>query len=184
MSNPVIGLLQKRKAGRSIDSKPVSEAIVDEIIEAARLTPSCYNKQPWNYILAISDEAREKAAEIFTGGNVQWAPRAPVIVIGYTKAEDDCQLPDGREYHHFDLGMSAMNIMLAATHHGLTARPMAGFDAEKTKQLFDIAKEYQPMIVIAIGYPSQDESQLPDYYRGADKKPRERKEGFQVARKV
>ena len=184
MKNPIIELLLKRKAGRSIDSKPAPEAIIEELIEAARLTPSCYNKQPWNYIFAISDEAREKAVQIFTGGNVKWAPRAPVIVIGYTKADDDCQLPDGREYHQFDLGMSAMNIMLAATHHGLTARPMAGFDPEKTRQLFDIGEGYQPMIAIAIGYPSEDESHLPDYYRGADKKPRERRDAEEIVKKL
>lgn len=184
MNNTVVKLLNKRLATRSISTDPLTEEIIGELIEAVRLTPSCFNKQPWNYLFVTSDEGRRKAGQIFTGGNTSWAPRAPLIVVGYSRPEDDCQLEDGREYHQFDLGMSVMNLMLAATERGLVARPMAGFDVDKARELLNIPAGYQPMIAIAIGYPSDDESHLPDYFKGKSGELRVRKRVEEIVKGV
>jgi nitroreductase len=87
---------------------------------------------------------------------------------------------DGRAYYQFDLGMSAMNLMLAATHHGLVARPMSGFEPAKIRQLFGLDAEQQPFVMIAVGHPSSDESHLPDRHKGRDTRPRERKEAAEI----
>ena len=91
---------------------------------------------------------------------------------------------DGRIYHEFDLGMSVMNLMMAATHHNLVARPMAGFDAGRLKQQFNLDEAAQPLVMIAIGLPSDDESHLPDRNKGLDKTPRERKEASEIVTRL
>lgn len=184
MSNVVVDLLKKRYASRSIDGEPLADEIVDQLVEAVRLSPSCFNNQPWRFLFCQSAEQKEKAAQCFAPGNQAWAPRAPLLVIGYTKKEDDCNLPDGRSYHQFDLGLSTMNLMLAATHLGLVARPMAGFSAAKAKEAFDLAAEDQPLIMLAIGRLSQNEDHLPDNLKGLNDKPRERKEATEVVRRL
>ena len=175
MANPVIDLLNQRHASRAIDTRPLSETIITEIAEAARLTPSCYNKQPWRYLFLTSSEGLEKGRQALTGPNKKWANRAPLLIIGYSRKEDDCVINDGRVYHQFDLGMSAMNLMLSATHHDLVARPMAGFDPAKVKELFDLSAEEEPLIMIAIGYKSSADSHVPDAYKGIATQPRTRK---------
>ena len=184
MNNSIIDILHKRLATRAISTETIPDDIVDELAEAVRLTPSCFNKQPWNYLFVLSDDGLRKAGQIFTGGNVKWAPRAPLIIIGYTRAEDDCRLEDGREYHQFDLGLAAMNLILAATEKNLVARPMAGFDPDKTRELFDIPEDFQPMITLALGYPSEDESHLPEYFQGKSNLPRVRKDLTEIVRKI
>lgn len=184
MESKVIQLLQDRFAGRSFLSDPLPENLVQNIIEAARLTPSCFNKQPWRFLFLESEEAHNKGVEALSEGNRHWAERAPVLIVGYTKPEDDCQLNDGREYHQFDLGMSVMNLMLAATEHGLAARPMAGFSPEKMKMLFDLEEKNQPLIMIAVGMPSDDESHLAEHYQGGAKAPRERKEKSDIVQRL
>jgi glutaredoxin-dependent peroxiredoxin len=178
--NPVLELLNKRWAGRAISSEPLSEEVLKELMEAVRLTPSCYNKQPWRFLFLKSDESRKKGVEVLADGNKTWASRAPLLVIGYSRRTEDCELPDGRAYHQFDLGMSVMDLMLSATHHGLVARPMAGFDPAKAKELFGLEAPDEPLVMVAIGKPSQDESHLPKYYQGLNEKPRERKESSQI----
>jgi nitroreductase len=84
-------------------------------------------------------------------------------------------MPDGRAYHQFDLGMSTMSLLLAAAHHGLAARPMAGFDTAKARSAFSLGAMDQPMVDIAVGYTSDDESHLPARYKGKASAPRERK---------
>jgi len=184
MDNPILTLLNVRKAGRSISSEPLPESIIAELIEAVRLTPSCFNNQPWRFLFLESPAALAKGQEALSASNRVWASRAPLLVVGYSRREDDCVQPDGRVYHQFDLGMSAMNLMLAATHHGLVARPMAGFDPEKIKQLFELDAEAQPLVMIAIGRPSSDESHLPERYKDMDKRPRQRKTAAEIVTRL
>ncbi len=184
MGNPIIELLHARKAGRSISREPLTEDIIAELIEAVRLTPSCYNNQPWRFLFLESPEALAKGHDALTSGNRVWASRAPLLIVGYSRRNDDCILPDGRTYHQFDLGMSAMNLMMAATHQGLMARPMAGFDSEKIRESCELDPDSQPLVMIAVGWPSDDESHLPDRYKGADKRPRQRKDASAIIRRL
>ena len=124
--------------------------------------------------------ALENGRGVLAPGNLDWAGKAPLLIIGHTRKEDDCVVKDGRAYHQFDLGMSVMNIMLAATHHGLTARPMAGFDPAKTRAFFDLPDDAEPLVMIAVGKPGDDEAEhLPEHFRGIEGK-RERKKADEI----
>jgi len=184
MENSVLKLLNARWAGRAISSEPLPEKIILELIEAARLTPSCSNKQPWRFLFLESEEAKAKGIEVFYPGNRVWASRAPLIVIGYSKAADDCLMDNDRKYHQFDLGMAAMNLMLSATFHNLVARPMAGFDPVKIKEQFSLEPEDEPLVMIAIGRLSEDESHLPDHLKGKNTMPRERMEASKICKRL
>jgi len=182
MENAVISLLSARHATRAISAEAIPDDVVAELIEAARLAPSCFNNQPWRYLFLRGGEALAKGREALAEGNRAWADRAPLLVVGYSRAEDDCQIPDGRNYHQFDLGLSAMNLMLSATAHDLVARPMAGFSPVKLRQAFDLADDEEPLVMIAVGRPSDDESHLPERYRGLGDEPRERKPADEIVK--
>ena len=126
-------------------------------------------------------EALDKGRQTLAKANRIWASRAPLLVVGYSRREDDCVLGDGRAYHQFDLGMSVMNMILAATRHRLLARPMAGFDPSGVRGLFGLNEEDEPLVIVAFGYPSADDGHLPERYRSMDKKTRERKEASAIA---
>jgi nitroreductase len=183
-NNPVLTLLNDRYKTRAISDEHIDDATVGELIEAIRLTPSCMNNQPWRYVFAESDDARAKISEAFTGGNVGWAPHAALIVVGYSRAEDDCQIKDGREYHQFDLGMATMNLMMAATHHGLAARPMAGFRPDVIRELYGLDDKDLPLVMVAIGKPGENEDHVPEKYRGNEDKPRTRKDAGEIVRRI
>jgi nitroreductase len=80
--------------------------------------------------------------------------------------------------------MSAMNLMLAATHHKLVARPMAGFDPAKIRTAFGLEEEDEPQVMIAVGYESDDDGHVADHYREAAKKPRKRKAASEIVRQL
>jgi glutaredoxin-dependent peroxiredoxin len=181
-SSTVIDLLKKRQASRAILPDSLETETVEQIIEAIRLTPSCKNKQPWRYLFVQSDEGLAKARETLLGGNRAWAVTAPLLVIGYSKATDDCQIEDGRDYHQFDVGMATMNLMLVATEYGLTARPMAGYDTVQLKSQFGLEADDEPIIMVAVGKPGTDESYLPEYYQGLGDNPKARKKPDEITR--
>ncbi|HUU03735.1 MAG TPA: nitroreductase family protein [Myxococcota bacterium] len=184
MNNAIIEFLKARHATRSISPEPLDDDTLDGLIEALRLTPSCFNNQPWRFQFLLSDKARSKGAEALADGNRPWASRAPLLVIGYTRKEDDCVLPDGRAYHQFDLGMAVMNLVLAATEQGLVARPMAGFDPGKAREFFGLKLDQEPLVMLAIGKPALDEDHLPDHVKGLAKKPRERKPASEIVARL
>ncbi len=184
MNKAIIELLGARHATRSISSEPLDEATIDGLIEALRLPPSCFNNQPWRFLFLEGEEARSKAAKVLSDGNRAWASRAPLLVIGYSRKEDDCVLPDGRIYYQFDLGMSVMSLILAATEQNLVARPMAGFDPVKVRELFGLEFDQEPLVMLAIGRPSTDEDHLPEYAKGLANKPRERKQAAEVVTRL
>lgn len=184
MKNQVVELLQKRHATRAIDPEPLPDEVVDELVEAVRLTPSCFNNQPWRFLFLRTPEAREIGKALLSGGNQPWAGRAPLLILAHARAADDCVLPDGRKYFQFDVGLAAMNLMLAATDRGLVARPMAGFNPTKAREAFQLPADAEPLLMLAVGRPSDDESHVPDYAKGKGSLPRERKPAADVVQQL
>lgn len=179
MSNPVVDLLRARFPGRSMTSEPLTGAVVEELVEAARLSPSCRNFQPWRFLFLRGEEGLAKGRAALAEGNA-WALQAPLLVIATARREDDCHSPDGRDYYRFDVGMAVMNLMLAATAHGLAARPMAGFDPGIVRERFGLAPDVEPVVMVAVGHPSTDDTDLPEHHRGGHLRPRVRKDADEI----
>jgi len=177
-TSQVLTLLEARFAGRTIDPHPLPETVIHTLQEAIRLTPSGYNMQPWRYLFAVSGEAREKTLAAMGEKNRAWAQHAPLLVAGTARRADGLvHMEDGRAYYQFDLGMSAMNLMLAATDLGLVARPLSGFSPTEIRDAFDLENDREPWILIAIGYPAADQL---DEAGQALPQPRSRHDAAQV----
>ena len=172
MSKKLIELLFARKASRAISSEKLTGEIIDELMNAAQLSASCFNKQAWRFLFMISEDALQKGRRAISEGN-SWAKTAPLLIAGFSKPDLDCQLKDGRSYYLFDLGMATQLILLQATELNLIARPMAGFSPEIIKKEFDIPDEYEIYVMIAVGYEG-DLSQLSEKLQEISKAPRTR----------
>src|SRR5258708_27083262 len=72
-------------AVRAFQDKPVPPESVQRIIEAARLTASSQNGQPWHFIVVEKRDTLGKLGKLMThGGYVAQAPMAIVVVIDRT----------------------------------------------------------------------------------------------------
>ena len=66
MSHQIIADLEKRHTAKQYDaSKKISNADLDIIYEAMRLSPSSINSQPWKFIVIESDEAKQRFHDTF-----------------------------------------------------------------------------------------------------------------------
>lgn len=167
-----LALLNNRSPCRAISPRPVEPEKVRALCEAAQLSASCFNNQPWRFLVLQAPEALAKAHEALSEGN-QWARSAPVLILGFSRRDLDCLPADGREYYLFDLGMATQNILLQATELGLVARPMAGFSPARFHETFQIPRGYQLMVLIAVGYPG-DLGSLDEAHRKLSTAPRTR----------
>ena len=147
-----------RRARRALDTqKKIEMDVLDRVFTAATLAPSCFNNQPWRFLVFSEGESLEKARASLTGGNY-WATEAPVLVVVLTADELDCNLSDERHYAQFDTGMATMNLMLQATREGLYAHPMAGFNPAALREAFGIGAETSVITMLALGYRGSGES--------------------------
>ncbi len=165
----------KRKSKRSYLEKPIPTEILNKIKEIIRWSPSCANKQPWRFVFVQNEPTREKFNAALAQGN-EWAFKAPLLVALCAKEADDYSRDDDPvKYYQFDSGMACLSLLLGATHEGLMAHPMAGYDSKAVKDALSIPDEYHVQCVISVGYEGILDM-LDDRTKAKDETERTRKE--------
>jgi len=172
MNQNLISILKMRKASRAIASEVLDDEIIETLMNATQLSASCFNNQPWRFIFLTDKNLLEKARKALTPGN-NWAAKAPLLVIGCSNKEFDCQTKDGRNYYLFDLGMATQLLMLQATEIDLIARPMAGYSPSTLREELDIPEQLEIYVLVAIGYEG-DLNELSDKLKQRSLAPRTR----------
>ncbi|MFC7136505.1 nitroreductase family protein [Halobaculum litoreum] len=56
--------------------------------------------------------------------------------------------------------LAAQQFMTAAWNQGVATLPMEGFDADALVDEFDIDAAYEPVMLVAVGYPAEDADEL------------------------
>lgn len=172
---PVHDLIRDRWSPRAFADKPVEPAILKSLFEAARWAPSSSNEQPWTFLVAAKDDADNfaKTLTVLVDFNAGWAKSAPVLVLAVSSLKFHANGSPNRNAF-YDTGAATALLSVEATARGLVVHQMAGFDPLKAKQVFEIPADWEPIAVIAIGYPGDAQS-LPQGLRDREFAPRTRK---------
>lgn len=165
-------LINARRARRALSPDPISNEDIARLIEAAHLAPSCFNNQPWRFVVA-QGEALERVRKALPGGNY-WALAAPVIIAVASHPDLDCRLSDHRDYFLFDCGMAVGFLMVQATQMGLIAHPIAGYDPLTMKEALGIPEDHVLITLVVLGRPGDPEA-LSEKHREIELGPRQRK---------
>jgi len=172
---PIHELIRQRWSSRAFSSHPVESDKLLSILEAARWAPSSRNEQPWAFLVATKDnpENYEALAGVLMDSNRAWAGNAPVLILttAHTRLEKDGQ-PNRHSFH--DLGQATANLVFQATSLGLATHQMGGFHANAARERFAIPETWEPVSVIALGYPGNAEL-LPEPLRERETAQRRRK---------
>lgn len=172
---PIHELLTQRWSPYAFDSRPVAEADLRSLFEAARWAPSSYNEQPWRYIVATKDDPDQfqRLLSCLTEANQTWAKAAPVLALGVASLKFAANAKDNRAAVH-DLGLASGSLLVEATARGLSVHQMIGILPDKARQVYGIPNEFEAWTGIAIGYKG-DPMSLPDQLRERDLAPRQRR---------
>ncbi|ELS32033.1 MULTISPECIES: nitroreductase family protein [Pseudanabaena] len=167
-------LIAQRWSPRAFDSKLVETGKLAQLFEAARWASSCFNDQPWAFIIATKDDTvnYQKMLDCIVPGNVVWAQVAPVLgLIVAQKAFKHNGKPNA--WGEYDAGQAAATLVLQATALNLVVHQMGGFDATKAIATFNIPETARPIAAIAIGYAGET-SNLPADLQERENAPRDR----------
>ena len=172
-------LIAARRSLRAYSDRPVETEKIERMLEAARWSPSCANRQPWRFVVVGEDSpTRSAVAESLEPGN-GWALRAPVLVVAGA-ARGEGAVVESREYSLSDTGMALMSLLYRGADQGLQVHPMAGWKETPLRAALGLPEDFSPVAVVAVGYPGKPE-ELDEATRKKDGKPRTRKSLGEVA---
>lgn len=144
-----------RRAKRALQEDPIPKEDLERLIEAAHLAPSCFNNQPWRFVV-VQGERLVQVKKALPGGNY-WALKAPAMVAVVSHPDLDCRLSDNRDYFLFDCGMAVGFLVIQATQMGLVAHPIAGYDPQAVKKALDIPEDHVLITLVVLGLPGDPE---------------------------
>lgn len=184
-------LNEKRRSVNFFDpTVSMTEADVRRIYEAAKLAPSSFNLQPWKIVLVLSQELKERLRAVAMNQPKVTEASAVLVLFGNTRQYEESRdvfddwvakgympaeavprsmaaaekLYSGERAVGFasrNVGLFAMNFMLAALDQGWDTHPMDGFDVDGVRDLFHLDAKYIPVMLIAIGKKRPDAALLP-----------------------
>ena len=158
----VMDTLATRRTYRRFEQKPVPQDVVDDIIEAVRLSSSGANRQAVRLVVVNqpTDVARVQPL-------VKWAaylppeqgtPKADKQPTLYAAVVDDTSLPGD---HGVDLGIALANLTLAAWDKGVGSCIMGAINKTALTELLHIEEPQKLMYMVAFGYPSHEAHIVP-----------------------
>jgi nitroreductase len=154
---------------------PIANDDLRDLFEAARWAPSCYNEQPWRFIVGRKGEdIYDEILSTLVDANAAWAQKAPVLVIAVASTSFE---RNGKENRHarYDLGQAVATLSLVAWSKGIALHQMAGFSTEEAAKRLQLPDGIEAVTAIAIGHPADLDS-LDDESRQKEQRPRNRRE--------
>ena len=150
-----------RQSCRSYDeTRAVEPEKLEKVLEAARLSPSACNGQP--YLLTVCTGEKAKEVALLTrgmGGMNKFAVQAPVCIVisegAYNRTAALGAKVKGNDYRSIDIGIMTAYLTAEATAQGLASCILGWLDDEKIRAA--IGTNSATRLVITLGYADPEE---------------------------
>jgi nitroreductase len=148
-----IELAKQRVSIRSYKPGPVSDAHLNEVLEAGRLAPTACNFQPFQFVVV---RKKENLAALAAGYPAPWFAEAPVIIAICTQSSKAWKRKqDGRCLVDVDAAIAADHMTLAAADIGLGTCWVGAFDPKIIRKALGVPRTVEPVILLTLGHPNE-----------------------------
>jgi len=179
----VFEAIKIRRSVRKFKNMPISDDIINEMLEAARFAPSGGNAQNYTFGIVKDEDLKTQLAK--AAGNQMWIASAPVVIAGCSdiswdiadQPEDDFGLtvnylrfgkgfinfmkkyPDRRAcmklFHNSSPCIAMEHIFLTAVSHGLNACFIGCLDVDKASDILNLPKHLACLFLLPVGYADE-----------------------------
>jgi nitroreductase len=156
-----IEIAKTRQSCRQYDpSRAVEREKLDSILEAARLSPSACNGQPY-FITVCQGETAKRVAKATQGlGMNKFATAAPVMLVlsemPYIASAAMGAKIKKNDYRSIDIGIVAAYITAEATAQGLGTCILGWLNDEEIRAICGVDGAVR--LVITVGYPKEGDT--------------------------
>jgi len=163
----VMQVIRDRRSVRRYKPDPVSDQVLNGILEAARWAPSWANTQCWRFVVVRDSQTREKLA----GTVISLVPgrenragvairSAPLVIVacaelgrsGYYRGE---KATDKGDWFMFDVALAMQNLTLAAHAAGLGTVHVGLFNAKEAAGILGVPEGVVVVEMAPLGYPDE-----------------------------
>jgi len=145
-------LAKHRFSSRHYQPQPIEREKLLKVLEAARVSPSAANKQPWKFYVFEGREAVMRIAEAY---HREWLKDAPVVIVACTDHNKSWKrASDGKDHADIDVAIAVDHMTLQATDLGLATCWICNFDADKCRKILDLPENIEPVVILPLVYPS------------------------------
>ena len=153
-----------RQSCRSYDeARPVEEEKLTAILEAARLSPSACNGQPYHLTVCRGQAAKEVAAATMGMGMNKFAPQAPICIVvseePYVRSAAVGARLKKNDYRSIDIGIAVAYLTAEAAAQGLSTCILGWLDDEKIRSICGLTRPVR--LVITLGYAKEGDKLRP-----------------------
>jgi FMN reductase [NAD(P)H] len=167
--NETIKLQHSHRSIRNYKAEPISDEMLQAIIEAGQRAPSSMNTQEISVIVVRDIERKAKIAEL--AGGQAWIAQAPVfitLVVDYNKTDMGVRKVGQTQIIHesmegllvagIDAGLVLANMMVAARSLGLGIVPIGGIrrNPQAMIDLLGLPPLTFPLVGLCIGHIEKD----------------------------
>lgn len=150
-------LLLKRQSDRKYEERAVENDKLEACLEAARLSPSACNSQPWTFVVVneaeVLQQMRKATADMALNRFIHQVPVIVAVVLEKANFTSSIgSIIKDKEYTLLDLGIAANNFCMQATELGLGTCMIGWFDEKKVKQILNVPTAKRIPLLIAVGY--------------------------------
>jgi nitroreductase len=144
-----------RSYRRFVENHQISERMLKQFVNLARLSASGANRQPLKYILSFTEERNQKIFPTLSwaGYLKDWSgpiegekPSAYIILLGDTTLASSFQ---------YDAGIACQSILLGATERGLGGCIIGSINKDTLRENLQIPDPYVILLVLALGKPGE-----------------------------
>ena len=143
--------------------RAVEEEKLTAVLEAARLSPSACNGQPYHLTVCRGEAASAVSKCVMGMGMNKFAADAPVLIVlseePYVKTAALGAKVKGNDYRSMDIGIAAAYLTAEAESQGLGTCILGWFDDEKIRKICGL--EYPVRLVITLGYAAEGDPLRP-----------------------
>lgn len=184
-TNDLATLVRSRRSVRQYVARPVEDALIEQVLEAARWAPSPHGRQPWRFVVLSQTETKQRLIEsmgetwqqnlemdrqapeiinIRREKSRQRILQAPVIILPCLYLEDLDHYPDEQRQNDEkimaiqSIGAAIQNMLLMAYDVGLDGGWMCAplFCPEVVCEALHLDPRLIPQALITLGYAAAD----------------------------
>jgi nitroreductase len=147
----LLDLIRSRRSIRKYRNQPVSDQLINNILEAGRWAPSGLNNQPWRF-LVIKNKNYKQELSLMTHYSRIVAESAFCIAIFFNSAAGY-----HRDKDMMSIGACIQNMLLFSHHIGIGSVWLGEIlkNSEKINVLLGVDHQHEFMALIAFGYPDE-----------------------------
>ena len=154
----------KRQSCRNFDAtRPLEEEKINKIIDAAVLSPSACNGQPYHITVCKGETAKKVAKATTEMGMNKFTKDAPVMVVisekQYVKTAALGAKVKGNDYRSIDIGILSAYITAAACEEGVDTCILGWLNSDEICKICNLDGAVR--LVIAMGYAKPEDKLRP-----------------------